>query len=76
MTGYSVYDVHRNRDTHFYGGSEWVVDGELGRRTFPGDWDMGKAVEYYRNNWDVPHGIDTTADSLLRLDERGGENHA
>lgn len=49
-----VFTMSMNTQTHFYGGSEWVVDGELGRRTYPGCWDMGTAVEYCRNDWEIP----------------------
>lgn len=32
---YNVYDCHLNRNTHNWGGAEWVVDGERGYCTYP-----------------------------------------
>lgn len=30
-----IYDVHLNNRTHNFGGLEYVVDGEMGRWTYP-----------------------------------------
>lgn len=32
---YNIYIVYINRNTHNYGGAEWVIDGENGRYTYP-----------------------------------------
>ena len=48
MENYSVYDVRLNCNTANFGGREWVVDGEYGFQTYPGDWPKEKAVESYR----------------------------
>ena len=52
---YSVWDVHLNTETKNWDGREWVVDGERGRDTFPGDWTKEKAVRYYRNRLSIDH---------------------
>ena len=44
---YNVWDCHLNRNTYNWGGAEWVVDGERGRNTYPGDWTMAEAKEAY-----------------------------
>lgn len=36
MKGYVIWDCHLNPDTHNFGGLEYVVDGERGRRVYPG----------------------------------------
>ena len=33
---WSVWDFHLNSYTYNYGGLEWIVDGERGRRAYPG----------------------------------------
>lgn len=44
---YNVWDCHLNSDTYNWGGSEWVVDGERGRCTYPGFWTMAEAIDAY-----------------------------
>ncbi|MBQ6679524.1 MAG: hypothetical protein IJM76_05820 [Lachnospiraceae bacterium] len=45
---YSIYDVHLNAETRNYGGLEWVVDGELGRATYPADLSGMEVRALYR----------------------------
>lgn len=52
---YCVWDLHLNKETFNFGGSEWVVDGELGRNFYPGEWPKEKAVRYYKNGWNYDH---------------------
>ena len=35
---YTIYDTRLNGDTKNYGGLEWVIDGECGRRNYPGTY--------------------------------------
>ena len=53
---YIIWDVHKNEKTYNFGGSEWVVDGELGRMVYPGTWDKSVACTYYANGWAYNHG--------------------
>lgn len=45
----NLYDIHLNRETKNWGGSEWVVDGEDGRETYPGWIEKDDAKWLYRN---------------------------
>lgn len=53
---YNVYDVHENRNTKSFFGYELVVDGERGRDTFPGKWDLAEAKRHYMQGlpWSEP----------------------
>lgn len=51
----NIWDVRLNGDTKNYGGLEWVIDGEDGRKTYPGCWAECKAREYYLRGWEVDH---------------------
>ena len=53
--GYGIYDIHLNSDTYNFGGLEWVVDGEIGRKFYPASWPESKARKYYRNGWSYDH---------------------
>ena len=44
---FNVYDIHLNGDTKNFGGLEWIVDGECGRRNYPGTWAECTAREHY-----------------------------
>lgn len=44
---YNVYNIRMNRNTHHFGGAEWVVDGELGYVFYPGDWTKEQARDFY-----------------------------
>ena len=52
---FTVWDCRLNKNTFNFGGSEWVVDGERGSDTFPGDWPEEKAILYYRHEWGHDH---------------------
>ena len=54
--GYTVYDVHENRNTQNFFGYELIVDGDRGRDCFPGKWDLGEAKRHYMQGlpWSVP----------------------
>ena len=56
MKGYTIYDLHENRDTRSFGGHETVIDGERGRDTFPGAWWHEDARDHYRAGlpWSEP----------------------
>ena len=43
----SAYDVHLNGDTKNFGGLEWIVDGEYGRKNYPGTWAECTVRECY-----------------------------
>lgn len=47
--GYNIYNIKLNADTKNYHGLEWVVDGELGRRVYPGTWAECHVREVYSN---------------------------
>lgn len=51
-----IWNVHLNCDTYNFGGMEWVVDGEDGRRVYPGTWAECIVREYYQNGW--PYDMD------------------
>ena len=53
--GYIIWDVHMNNRTYNFGGSEWVVDGELGRMIYPGAWDKSVVCTYYAHGWGSDH---------------------
>ena len=50
-----IWDIHLNGNTHNYGGLEWVVDGENGRKTYPGTWAECTVREYYAKGWKYNH---------------------
>ena len=52
-SGYNIYTMWLNSNTKNYDGCEWIVDGELGFRSYPGTWTPEMVREYYRNGWDA-----------------------
>lgn len=52
---YVIWNVHKNTETFNFGGAEWVVDGELGRMVYPGNWDKSIACTYYAHGWGYDH---------------------
>lgn len=52
MKGYNVWDCHYNSNTKNFGGLEWVVDGECGRKTFPGSMPECLAKRLYAEGLD------------------------
>lgn len=50
---YNIYAMWLNSNTHSEEGCEWVVDGELGFKTYPGSWTPELVREYYRNGWNA-----------------------
>lgn len=42
QAGFNVYSIRKRADT-----GDWLVDGELGRATYPGEWQPEKVREYY-----------------------------
>lgn len=52
---YIIYDVHMNHKTYNFGGSEWVVDGQIGRMVYPGSWDKSIVCTYYAHGWGFDH---------------------
>lgn len=47
---YNIWNCYNNAQTFNFDHSEWIIDGELGRRFYPGSWDISDAKEHYRNN--------------------------
>ena len=45
---FTIYDCHLNGRTMNFGGLEWVVDGERGRRNYPGTWPACLAKMCYQ----------------------------
>lgn len=67
MKGYNVWDHHLNADTKNFGGLEWVIDGENGRRFYPGSWAECKAVRAYRDGYgfyDIPEAYCSHCDGM------------
>ena len=62
---FNIYDVHLNADTQNFDGLEWVIDGELGRKTYPGSWAECTARSCYERGVDYP--------SLMGMTFRGKE---
>ena len=56
MILYNVYNVHENKRTNNFSGYEIIVDGELGRDSYPGRWDPAEARRHYMRGvpWSVP----------------------
>ena len=52
---YNVYNSRLNSNTKNFGGLEWVIDGECGRRNYPGTWAECKAIAYYKHGWNADH---------------------
>lgn len=52
---YLIWNVALNEKTYNFGGSEWVVDGEIGRMIYPGNWDKSVACTYYAHGWAYTH---------------------
>jgi len=51
----NIYRVRMNTDTENFDGIEWIVDGEDGRRNYPGSWAECTAREYYHRGWNYDH---------------------
>lgn len=64
MTGYGIYDLRKNKHTKNWGGEEWVVDGERGFATYPGDLDADTVCTYYR------YGIDYAKEDGHKMTRR------
>ena len=52
---YIIYDAFKNEKTYRFNGSEWIIDGEIGRMIYPGYWDKSMACCYYANGWGHDH---------------------
>ena len=52
---YLIWDVQVNTRTFNFGGSEWVVDGEIGRMVYPSSWEKSKVCSYYARGWGYDH---------------------
>ena len=50
-----IYDVFMNEEASRFGGAEWIVDGEIGRMIYPGNWDKSVACAYYAHGWAYSH---------------------
>lgn len=46
---YNIWNAYLNRNTKNWDGKEWVIDGEIGRMTYPGDLPLATVCEYYKN---------------------------
>ncbi len=54
-TMFTIWNVTRNTRTFNFGEAEWVVDGELGRMVYPGNWDKSIVCNYYSHGWSHAH---------------------
>ena len=50
-----IWDVFRNEKSHRFSGGEWIVDGEIGRMIYPGNWDKSVVCAYYAHGWGYSH---------------------
>lgn len=46
---YNIWNCHNNAKTFDFDHSEWIIDGELGRCSYPGSWDVSDAMAHYRH---------------------------
>ena len=51
---YNIWNAYLNTHTQNWDGKEWVIDGENGRWTYPGDLPLSTVCEYYKRgvSWD------------------------
>lgn len=52
---YTIWNAYLNKETFNFNGSEWVIDGELGRMVYPGNWEKSIALTYYSHGWGYDH---------------------
>ena len=52
----SIWNVSLNSNTRNFGGLQWIIDGEDGRRNYPGCWAECQARAWYKRglNYDSP----------------------
>lgn len=48
MKPFNVYNSRLTSDTEFYDGLAWIIDGERGRRMYPGTWAEGYCIALYK----------------------------
>ena len=53
--GYIIWDVFKSEKSNRFHGSEWIVDGEIGRMIYPGSWDKSVVCTYYAHGWSYSH---------------------
>lgn len=58
--GYEIYNVQLIGGAKKFGGLAWVVDGELGRKTYPGTSGENYVRALYRRGWSWDHPYDQT----------------
>ena len=45
---YTIYNSFLNTDTHNFNGSEWIIDGERGRDSYPGTYPKEYCERLYQ----------------------------
>lgn len=49
MSKHLIYHMNLNTETENFGGKEWIVDGDMGRWNYPGQWDAATVCKYYED---------------------------
>ena len=47
MSKHAIYHMNLNTETENFGGREWIVDGDMGRWNYPGNWSAETVRQYY-----------------------------
>ena len=46
---HNIWRIHLNTQTQNWDGTEWIVDGDVGRMNYPGSLTVEAVCDYYRN---------------------------
>lgn len=67
---YNVYSYRLNGDTHNFDGLEWIIDGEAGRRNYPGTYPIEHCVRLYKDGISWEHVLKEHRKKVAELNKR------